>query len=69
MAGFEKGKKYDVVDSEQGWIALGVALIKMVAHYIYLFLVWKDLFTKRLKKVTMKELKVGERVTITLEAV
>ena len=50
-------------------IALGVALIKMVAHQIYLFLVWKDLFTKRLKKVTMKELKVGERVTIILEAV
>ena len=45
-------------------IALGVALIKMVAPQIYLFLVGKDLFTKRLKKVTMKELKVGERVTL-----
>ena len=29
-------------------IALGVALIKMVAPQIYLFLVGKDLFTKRL---------------------
>ena len=45
-------------------IALGAALIKMVASQIYLFLVGKNLFTKRLKKVTMKELKVGERVTI-----
>ena len=39
-------------------IALGVALIKMVAPQIYLFLVGKDLFTKRLKKVTMKEFKI-----------
>ena len=50
-------------------IALGVALIKMVAPQIYLSLVEKDIFTKRLKKVTMKELKVGEKITITLKAV
>ena len=39
-------------------IALGAALIKMVVLQIYLFLVGKDLFTKRLKKVTMKEFKI-----------
>ena len=39
-------------------IVQGAALINMVAPQIYLSLVEKDIFTKRLKKVTMKEFKI-----------